>query len=112
MRKLRSNIERALSYLAYNRMRRKLRRVPVTLGFYLRGKEGIAKTCMSQTYLRTKRLLDVLVGHYLAVKTVLDKRKGTIYEPVSAEDWKSYEQACMASLSLAGMRPKTNRKGV
>jgi hypothetical protein len=112
MRKLRSNIQRAIDYLAYNRMRRKLRRVPVTLGFYLRGKEGIAKTCMSQTYLRTKRLLDVLVEHCLAVKTVLENRRGTIYEPVSAEDWKSYEQACMASLSHAGTWSKANRKGV
>jgi len=112
MRKLRSNIERALGYLAYNRMRKKLRRLPVTLSFYLRGKEEVSKTCMSQTYLRTKKLLDLLVEHVLAVKTVLDNRRGTIYEPLSAEDWQSYEQACMIAFGQEKGKRKENRKGV
>jgi hypothetical protein len=112
MRKLRSNIERALSYLAYNRMRRKLRRVPVTLTFYLRGKDGVKRYCVQQVAFRVRKLLDLLVKHALAVKVVLDKRKGTIYESVGDEDWQVYEQACLRIFEQAGALWKADRKGV
>jgi hypothetical protein len=99
MRKLRSNIERALNYLAYNRMRRKLRRSPVTLAFYIRGKERVGRSCIQQTTYRVRKLLDKLVEQGKATKVVLENRQGTIYEPVGAEDWKAYEWVCLKILT-------------
>jgi hypothetical protein len=99
MRKLESNIQRALDYLAYNRMRRKLRRTPVTLSFYLGAKGGVKKSCLQQTAYRVRKLLDKLVQHAKAVKWVLEKRQGTIYESVGDEDWQAYQWSCMRILS-------------
>lgn len=112
MRKLQSNIQRAIDYLAYNRMRRKLRRVTVTLTFYLQAKGSVKRSCLQQTSYRVRKLLDILVRHGKAVKVVLDSRQGTIYEPVGDEDWQDYEHACMRIFERAKAASKTNRKEV
>jgi hypothetical protein len=112
MRKLESNIQRAIDYLAYNRMREKLRRAPVTLSFYLGAKHRVKKSCLQQTAYRVRKLLNKLVENGKAIKIVLPGREGTIYKPCGAEDWQAYEWTCMCILTGQSEFDTANRKGV